>query len=170
MTKTAQVGNHVARVAMACYRKNALIHYSQGMQLRWSGINRGIHLPQVPSYADCSSLTTWFFWTSRISVRGRAGRDVVNNQGWKAGYTGTQINNGREHKYGNRFWKVGRTLVFYGRPHDATHVGIYVGVNRDKNSAHYGKKMVVSHGQESGPHYLPWNYRDDYIMSRVYRV
>lgn len=161
-----KVARHAVSSAMTCYRKRADIFYSQDMSLRWMGINRHIKLPDVPKFADCSSFTTWILHNARLHVYGKTGADVINARIWKSGYTGTQINNGKLHRFGPKFWKPGRTLVFYGRgSHAVTHVAMYVG--KDKVS---GKHMVVSHGQDSGPHYVPYNYRDDFVMARAYQV
>ncbi len=161
-TKTTQVGNHIVRAALVTVRRRQNIHYSQDMTLRWGGIRNKVRLPDVPVHADCSSLTTWLMHNGRIHIRGTAGEDVVNGTRWKSGYTGTQLTHGKRHRFGTRFWRPGLTLVFYGRPHDISHVAIYVG----KDGA--GRHMVVSHGSESGPHYVPYNYRSDYVESRLY--
>lgn len=164
-TKATQVGNHIVRAALATVRLRGNIHYSQDMTLRWGGIRNGVKLPEVPTFADCSSLTTWLMHNGRIAIRGTASEDVVNGLRWKAGYTGTQTAHGRRHRFGTRFWRPGLTLVFYGRPHDISHVAIFVG--KDKVT---GKHMVVSHGSESGPHYVPYDYRSDYVESRLYAL
>lgn len=159
------VARHAVSSALAGVRKRDEILYSQDMTLRWGGIHNKIRLPQVPRYADCSSFTTWILHNARWHVRGTPGADVVNGTRWQSGYTGTQVGHGRLHRHGPKFWKAGRTLVFYGAPHDISHVAIYVG--KDKAT---GKYMVVSHGQSSGPHFLPYNYRDDFIEARAYAV
>ena len=165
MAITDKVARHAVLSAMDCYRKRDSIHYSQDGVLRWGGINNKIRLPDVPPYADCSSFTTWVFHNARIAVRGARGEDVVNNQHWQAGYTGTQILNGKLHRFGPKFWKPGRTLVFYGKPHDIGHVALYVG--RDKVTGRY---MVVSHGSESGPNFIPYDYRSDFRYAKAYPV
>lgn len=77
-------------------------------------------------------------------------RDVVNGANWKAGFTGTQVAHGRRIKGG----RLARgDLVFYANSGSTPrHVAICVG-KRD------GRAMVVSHGSESGPLYLRWDYR-----------
>jgi len=102
---------------------------------------------------------------ARIAVRGSAGEDVINGQHWRAGYTGTQTAHGTLHRFGTRFWKPGRTLVFYGQPHDISHVALYVG--KDKVT---GRHMVVSHGSDSGPNFIPYDYRSDFREARAYPV
>lgn len=160
---TSKTADHAARVALACVRKRNDIHYSQDLHKRWSGINQAIHLPDVPPYADCSAFVTWVFWTSRIAIRGSAGPDIVNHADWSRGYTGTMSQFGTRHRFGTKFWKRGRTLVFYGR-NGISHVALYVGKNKD------GVPMVVSHGQEAGPLLVPWNYRSDFVEARAYRI
>ena len=69
---------------------------------------------------------------------------------WQAGFTGTQIQHGRKITAGEM---LAGDLVFYaGRGSTPTHVAICVGRKGDR-------AMVVSHGSESGPLYVPWNYR-----------
>lgn len=137
----------VVAAAMSGVKKRDTIHYSQGLVLRWTGISKHLTNSQPP-YADCSSYTTWLFWRARTKIRGSAGLDIVNGQGWTEGYTGTQTNHGHRHRFGVRAYKPGRTLCFYGEGASVTHVAVYV-----------GNGMVVSHGSEAGPLYLPYNYR-----------
>lgn len=165
MAITDKVARHAVLSAMSCVAKRDQIGYSQDWLARWSGINDKIRLPRTPRKADCSSLTTWILHNARWHIRGAKGADVINNRFWRSGYTGTQIMNGTLHRFGTKFWKPGRTLVFYGKPHDISHVALYVG--KDKVT---GRHMVVSHGQESGPHYLPYDYRSDFRYAKAYPV
>lgn len=160
-----RVAAHVVKAAMTCVLKRDQIGYSQEARARWQGINENIHLPEVPRNADCSSLTTWLLGNGRIAIRGGRGQDIVNALRWLAGWTGSQIQNGSLHRHGPRLWKAGRTLCFYGSPHDISHVALYVGKHPST-----GQHMVVSHGQESGPHYLPYNYRSDFRYAKAYPV
>jgi cell wall-associated NlpC family hydrolase len=154
----AQVAEHCRRVALAGVRARADIHYTQKWPERWWGIQHACTGKNQPRFADCSAYTTWIFWWCRKYLRGSAGEDIVNGQDWKAGYTGTQLQYGRTHKQGVGAWYPGRTLVFYGKP-TVSHVAIYV-----------GDGMVVSHGSESGPNYVRWNYRTDFNRAKAYSV
>lgn len=148
ITRRQRCAAEVVAAAMEGVRDRADIHYSQGLVLRWSGI-AGKLLNRQPSYADCSSYTTWLMWRARKKVRGSAGVDIVNGQDWTEGYTGTQTNHGHRHRFGVRAYKAGRTLVFYNNDQGQIgHVAVYV-----------GHGMVVSHGSEAGPLYLTYNYR-----------
>lgn len=140
--------------------RNASIGYTWD-PARWSGINGRVHPPKVPPWADCSSATTYLFWEARVFIRGSAGTDLVNGLNWKAGNTATQINHGKRHQLGMRAWIPGRTLLFYGRSERAgiTHVTLWLG---------FGK--VFSHGSQTGPKYLDWNYRDDFQQARAYAI
>ena len=53
---------------------------------RWDGINMGFSGSGCPEWGDCSSWATWIYWTAIGN-----GPDVVNNEGWRDGYTGTMI-------------------------------------------------------------------------------
>ena len=153
---SAQVAKIVVATAMQGVSKRAGIHYTQSAS-RWSGISRHIKGPSQPPYCDCSSYTTWLIWQARVRCRKTAGTDVVNGANWNYGNTATQITKGIRHRLGVGHWYAGRTLVFYGHP--VSHVAVYVGGGR-----------VVSHGQESGPLYLPWNYRSDFNHARAYQI
>jgi hypothetical protein len=72
--------------------------------------------------------------------------DIVNGHDWMAGFSGTMRDHGR--RVGDIPHQILRgDCVFY-----EGHVTIVVG---RKN----GVPMVVSHGMETGPFYLKWNYR-----------
>jgi cell wall-associated NlpC family hydrolase len=105
---------------------------------------------------NCSAYVTWCVWQARVKHRGKAGVDVMNGANWSSGWTGTLLQHGKRHT-STRWWKPGRTLVFYGNPVD--HVALYVGGG-----------MVVSHGSESGPSYLHYSYRPDFNQARAYNV
>jgi cell wall-associated NlpC family hydrolase len=141
----------VMQAAWLAYRHRGAVHYTQG-GMRWQGIRS--HLiarnGHYPNWADCSSYTTWCLWNG---LRHYGVRDVVNGLNWNAGYTGTQLNHGVR--------ATGRLLqgdlVIYGRSFPGHHVAIYV-----------GNGMVLSHGQEAGPLYLPYRYRSDILSIRRY--
>ena len=134
-----------------------LIHYSQQAN-RWEGINEKYNAfrGQQPSHADCSSYTTWILWAVLVNHYGFR-RDNVNNADWRSGYTGTQVNHGVRVKH-KLNWRRG-DLIFYGDQGGGVpkHVAMYV-----------GNGMVVSHGSEGGPYYVPWNYRSDWASTRRY--
>lgn len=134
---------------MLGHRHRDRVHYTQGSD-RWRGIanRRNSAQGEFPGHADCSGYTTWCLWNALHLLYGKG--DVVNGAAWKAGFTGTQINHGRRVTDNN----IRRgDLVFYAvSGQTPTHVAICVG-HRD------GRPMVISHGNEAGPLYLPYNYR-----------
>lgn len=144
----AEVKRRTARAtAILVYNHRAAIHYTMG-PLRMQGVRQHIHPPDYPVWEDCSSMDTWINYV--------AGAVDPNGFGYNGlGFTGTMIRHGVEVSIGEA--KVA-DLVFYGRARNAiSHVAIYV-----------GNSMVVSHGSEGGPYYLPWNYRSDMRMVRRY--
>jgi hypothetical protein len=148
----------VKNAAMLGYRNKGNVHYTQGNQ-RWQGIDRNMKAArgQYPRYADCSAYVTWCEWNG-LSYYGV--KDVVNQLRWKGGYTGTLL------KCGKRIYKIKNVrvgdCVIYGRPGtNGKHASIVVG---RKN----GVPMVISHGSESGPHYVKYNYRNDVMQIRRY--
>jgi hypothetical protein len=141
--------------AFALLRSNhSVVHYTQGAS-RWQGINerRRANEGRFPHYADCSSAATWAWWNALTHVDGPRTPDRINGSNWTAGYTGTMLSHG---------WKVTDRrpgdLVLYGRGFPGGHVAM---VAENTN-------MVYSHGSESGPYYLAWNYRSDVIGVRRY--
>lgn len=102
---------------------------------------------QVPPYSDCSSSSTWAYWT----VLGK-GPDILSKQSWKAGYTGSMIQNGKRVDLKNI--KPG-DLIFYGKT-QVSHVAIYIGNNQ-----------VVSHGS-TPVRKGPVHYRSDFHHARAY--
>lgn len=191
MPDTNDVAAYARAVAKHAVERRGEIDYTQTIA-RWSGINQVRDFPRLPPHADCSSFTTWVFWTSRRHVRGHAGVDVVNNLRWQAGYTGTQINHGARHK-NNRpgLWKAGRTLVFYGGPSngsDPSHVALWVddliwnehlgsladlharGIETKEINGHLRcLDVVVSHGSDAGPKLEAWDYRPP-VQARAYPI
>jgi len=119
----------ILQSSWALYNQRSNEHYTQDSR-RWSGITNNVCPPSAPSYSDCSSASTWVYWT----VFGK-GNDFLNGQNWGAGYTGTLTNHGRlvqlsEAKPGD--------LVFYGTCSGCvSHVSIYV-----------GNGMTISHGSD----------------------
>ena len=141
--------DRASQAALLAYRNRPRVHYTQG-EARWSGIKgrRSSLEGEYPFYADCSAFTTWCLWNALFLTYRQP--DVVNGLGWDYGFTGTQIRHGR--RVDARAMLRG-DLVFYAKPgHTPTHVAIMVG-RRD------GRAHVVSHGNEAGPLFLPFNYR-----------
>jgi hypothetical protein len=130
------------------------VHYTQGAS-RWQGIRerRRYADGRHPNYADCSSAATWAWWNALTNVDGPDTPDRINGAGWTAGYTGTMLTHG---------WRVNDRkpgdLVIYGRGFPGGHVAM---IAENTN-------MVYSHGSETGPHYVPWNYRSDIMAVRRY--
>ena len=88
-------------------------------------------------------------------------RDVVNGAAWKSGYTGTQLDHGE--RIDGRFKPQRADLVLYGTGYPGHHVAIVIGRRKAD-----GKLMVVSHGSEGGPYFLPFDYRSDVMQLRRY--
>lgn len=135
------------------------VHYTQ-MPARWEGINKKLNarLGQFPKNADCSSFATWCLWNG-LQVGFGLG-DLVNGATWSGGFTGTMLSHGK------RVHDVGRVqradCVIYGNGGSGEHTAIVVG--RSKN----GIPMVVSHGSEAAPFFVPYNYRKDIMQIRRY--
>ena len=143
-----------AEAALLAYHNRWSVHYTQGWR-RWDGIrlHKDASKGQYPNYVDCSAFATWCLWNGLKLKYGQP--DTVNHANWQAGYTGTLM------AYGKRIGiltakrdMLTADVVLYGyygiKP---THAAICVG----RSSS--GMPMVVSHGTESGPYYLPYNYR-----------
>jgi hypothetical protein len=183
------VAKYARVVAKHAVERRAEIEYTQ-TAARWSGINGVRDYPQLPPHADCSSFTTWVFWTARRHIRGASGVDVVNNLRWEAGYTGTQTQHGARHRDNHPGrWKPGRTLVFYADSGNvATHVALWVGTFiwnaklgslaelraqgitvAKRNGKWVLKDVVVSHGQDAGPQIRAWDYRR-ILEARAYAI
>jgi hypothetical protein len=155
----AEARDRVYRAAMLGYKNRDQIHYTQGSQ-RWQGIadTRKSQMGQYPNYADCSAFATWCIWNG-IYVKFGV-RDTVNGAAWKAGYTGTMLSHGKlvQHLASVR---VGDCVIYGRRNTTGAHTAIVVGRRN-------GQIMVVSHGSEGGPFYLPYNYRSDIMCIRRY--
>jgi hypothetical protein len=140
------------------FSNRSRVHYTQGGR-RWDGINKKFKAwkGQYPKYADCSSYATWCIWNGLSHYKVR---DTVNGLSWRAGYTGTML------KHGKRVKKLSNVLrgdcVIYGAPGSSgAHVAIVIGRRGST-------PMVVSHGSEGGPYYVPYNYRRDVMQIRRY--
>lgn len=134
------------------------LHYTQGPQ-RWEGIDthKVARRGEYPRHADCSAFVTWCLWNALHLAFGLP--DIVNGQGWKAGWTGTLAQHGRHLFHHSR--ALPGDLVLYGSPPSFEHVAIIVGKPK-------GYPVVVSNGSESGPYLLPYNYRSDVGEIRRY--
>jgi hypothetical protein len=136
------------------YNHRGSVHYTQGAS-RWQGIRerRRYADGRFPLYCDCSSAYSWCWWNALTNVDGMNTRDRINGSSWTAGYTGTLLSHG---------WRVHDRkpgdAVIYGRGFPGAHVAMVA------NNTNY----VYSHGSESGPHYIPWNYRSDVMQVRRY--
>lgn len=141
------------------YRHRSAVHYTQGAR-RWDGINNTnvAYQGQYPRYADCSSYATWCLWNG-LYVAYKV-RDTVNGAGWAAGYTGTMLEHGKPVVHRKNVLHA--DCVIYGQPgSDGAHTALVVG-RKD------GILMVLSHGSEGGPYYLPLDYRSDIMSIRRY--
>lgn len=135
--------------ALLGLRHSPEIHYTQGFR-RWDGIrlHKLSREGEYPNYADCSAFVTWCLWNGMYVPYHHA--DTVNGAHWQGGFTGTLLAHGRRiHELHN---VLRADLVLYGGGPNAEHVAIVVGWRN-------GVPMVVSHGSEAGPLYLPYNYR-----------
>jgi len=119
--------------AMSVYFQRAHEHYVETAG-RWSGIDKGICPPKAPPESDCSSSVTWEYWT----VFGKA-KDFLNDEAWKAGYTGTLVTHGAHVATAPHGLQVGDLCFYYQPMH---HVAIYTGGGK-----------VVSHGEDPVGHY-----------------
>lgn len=132
---------------------SAQVHYTQGPQ-RWEGIAgqakawRG----QYPKHADCSAFVTWCLWNGLDHFH--VG-DVVNGEEWRAGYTGTLLDNGVSVVHAGNFQRG--DVVLYGAGAPGEHTALYVGGGK-----------VISHGSEAGPFLLDMHYRPDFLDLRRY--
>lgn len=152
-----------ANAAQLGFRNRQNIHYTQDSR-RWSGINgnRRSGKGQYPPYADCSAFATWCLWNGLyipFDVR-----DTVNGAAWKAGYTGTMLEHGRRMTDISKVRKG--DCVIYGHGFPGQHTAIVVGWSAKVSNG--GHPMVISHGSEGGPYYLPYNYRSDIMQIRRY--
>jgi hypothetical protein len=157
-TQKAQARDRAVQAAWLGYNHKAVLHYTQGGN-RWEGIanRKNAKRGSYPNYADCSSYATWCLWNGLYL--GFQSSDVVNAASWRAGYTGTMLSNGAP--VGKLANVLPGDLVLYGRGKPGEHVAIVVAVKS-------GVPMVISHGSEAGPFYVPYNYRSDVMGIRRY--
>lgn len=140
--------------ALETMKHKPTIHYTMGTQ-RWQGISHQLRCypgkRQYPTQADCSSMATWLYWNAlKREINQENLVDIVNAARWRAGYTGTMLNNGRPvHSHVPTL--VGDLVIYKG------HVATYIGGGN-----------VHSHGSEAGPFILPWRYRTDIVAIRRY--
>lgn len=152
--------DRAVQAATLAYNHKDQVHYTQG-GARWSGISNKLDASkgQYPKYADCSAFATWCIWNG-LYLPYKA-RDTVNGAGWRAGYTGTMLSNGKQVHH---LYNVQRAdCVIYGHGSPGEHTAIIVGRRKSDN-----KPMVISHGSEAGPFYLPYDYRSDIMQIRRY--
>lgn len=150
------------RAALLGLHHAPALHYTQS-GARWDGIATTDYSAkgEYPRYADCSAFATWCLWNG-LYVPFKE-HDVVNGADWKAGYTGTMLQHGVPiRRLKNVRWG---DCVLYGSPGSTgRHVAIICRVGKPRGS----QVMVVSHGSEGGPYFLPWNYRSDIQSIRRY--
>lgn len=144
------------QAAMLGYHNKIRIHYTTGRR-RWEGIedDRRAAAGEYPQHADCSSYDTWCLWNG-LWVPFKA-RDTVNGGAWKWGNTASMLKNGKRVVHLDNV--LPGDCVIYGSGGGGKHAAVVVGRRE-------GVPMVVSHGSEGGPYYLPWNYRKDVMQFR----
>ncbi len=142
--------------ALLGYHNRYAMHYTQGSR-RWDGINKGLkaYKGEFPIYSDCSSFATWCVWNGLDHY---GVRDTVNDLNWRAGYTGTMLQHGKEIVHSEN-WLSG-DCVIYGAPGS---VGRHTAIIVDPNNG-----LCVSHGSEAGPFLVRWDYRTDIESIRRY--
>lgn len=155
----AEARRRVYNAAWLGYSHRVRMHYTQGNR-RWDGINKDFNAKQgeYPKYADCSSFATWCLWNG-LHIPYNV-RDTVNGAAWRHGYTGTMLEHGKVVQHLNNVL-VGDCVIYGKTGTTGAHTAIVVG---KKN----GQIMVISHGSEGGPYYLPYNYRKDIMSIRRY--
>jgi hypothetical protein len=151
-THRIQARDRIVAAAMLALRNRDKINYTQGAA-RWEGINKKLNarLGQYPRNADCSAFATWCIWNGLML--GFGVRDTVNGADWKAGYTGTMMSHGKKVAHEANVQRGDCAIYGHGAPGE--HTAIVVGRRAD------GTIMVVSHGSQAGPFYLPAHYRSD---------
>jgi len=156
LSKRTNARRLAVNAAWLAYHNRDRVHYTQDAR-RWQGIDRGLKAwkGQYPTYADCSSFATWCIWNGLDHY---GVRDVVNGAAWKAGWTGTMLDHGKEAINGH--YLEGDCVIYGSNP--GRHTAIIVGFDANR------RPMVISHGSEAGPYYLPYNYRSDINSIRRY--
>jgi hypothetical protein len=144
------------QAALLGYRNRDVVHYTQ-LARRWDGINLDLKAYQgeYPKYADCSAYVTWCIWNGLDHY---GVRDTVNDADWKAGYTGTMLNHGKEVLHQEN-WLSG-DAVLYGSPGTS---GRHTAIIVDPETG-----LCVSHGSEGGPYLVRYDYRSDILCVRRY--
>jgi hypothetical protein len=84
--------------------------------------------------------------------------DVVTGAHWRAGFTGTMLQHGAAVSAVSAL--AGDAVIYGRRGTSGAHTAI---VLRSGSTP-----MVVSHGSEAGPPFLPYNYRSDIMQIRRY--
>jgi hypothetical protein len=150
----------ITQAAWLCYRNRARVHYTQGGR-RWNGINNHDVAAKgdYPRYADCSAFATWCIWNG-LYLPYKV-KDTVNGCGWKAGFTGTMLSHGKQVNHKEN-WLRGDCVIYGRQGSTGAHTAIIV------NTTKQSQPMVISHGSEGGPYYLPYNYRSDIMQVRRY--
>jgi len=146
--------------AMLGLRHAPEIHYSQAAERgNWFTHKMKAYRGEFPRALDCSAFARWCLWNGldHFGVR-----DTTNDaREWSAfGWTGSLVQHGKPVQHLGNVLRA--DLVLYGDPFGRSgHVAIVVGRRR-------GRIMVVSHGSEAGPFYLPHDYRSDVRSIRRY--
>lgn len=155
-----QARDRIVAAATLALHNAPRIHYTQGPK-RWEGIDKHLNarMGQYPRNADCSAFATWCIWNGLV-LGGYTTRDTVNGANWKAGYTGTMLTHGKQVMHEGNVQRGDCAIYGHGAPGE--HTAIVVGRRAD------GTIMVISHGSEAGPFYLPAKYRPDLMQFRRY--
>lgn len=135
-SKTAYPTREQYAAGLKSLVKTGTVNYTQGGS-RWYGISNKVCPPAVPKYADCSSFTTWAFWTAFGGLS-----DIINKQNWGAGYTGTMKSCSKKVSSTSSGCKPGDIILYSG------HVATYVGGNQ-----------VVNYGSTGPVKLLTYNYK-----------
>lgn len=141
----------VEAALLALTKRGAITYSGRGRETvgrRWEGIDDRMAPPDVPSFADCSSLATWCLWLARDH-----GATDPSARDWAPGSTTTMELHGRVVDVATA--EPG-AMFFY-----VNHVTVMVERVR-------GIPFVVSFGEEGGPSYLRHNYRPDSTSIRDY--
>lgn len=166
VSKLNEHQRHIARdrachAAVLSLHHAPQIHYTQGPD-RWQGIAKDLDARkgQFPTEGDCSAMYTWWVgWNGLHLPFGL--RDILNGDNWEGGYTGTLADHGREVKHRDNLLRGDAVLYGSGPPFD--HVAMII-----HHGGHGRTPLVISHGSESGPYLLPYNYRSDIGQFRRY--
>jgi hypothetical protein len=134
----------IVETAIFAYNKRYNIHYTQS-SMRMQGVRERKKPPLYPSWEDCSSITTWYYWVANAP-------DPNGNHYNLLGYTGTLASNG----HATTHPKPG-DIILYGSVFPYHHVAVYIGGGR-----------CISHGSEIGPLMLSAYYRPDLNHFRTY--